>query len=41
MRVNPLTKEVMSSKADFTAWITKFLEDSLEVWEWATTEVEK
>lgn len=41
MRVNPLSREIMAAKGGFNKWITKFLEDSLEIWAWATNEVEK
>lgn len=41
MRVNPLSKEIMGTKGGFSQWITRFLEESIDLWEWAAAEVEK
>ena len=41
MRVNPLSKETMSSKEAFQAWLIKFANDNEELWQWATAEVSK
>lgn len=38
MRINPLTTEEMKN---FGTWINRFVEESLDVWEWAKTEAEK
>lgn len=41
MRINPLTKEIMTTKGGFNDWITRFLNDGVAIWEWAKAEVEK
>ena len=41
MKINPLSKEIMSRKGGFNEWITKFLDESTELWEWAKDEAEK
>lgn len=39
MKINPLTKTIMTTKGGFNDWITKFLNESVAIWEWATQEV--
>jgi len=41
MRTNPLSKEIMGTKGGFSEWIKKFLDENIELWEWARSEVEK
>lgn len=41
MRVNPLSREIMDQKGGFTSWISKFLNDSLGIWAWATEQADK
>lgn len=41
MRVNPLSREVMSAKGGFNGWITRFIEENLAIWNWAVDEVNK
>jgi len=41
MRVNPLSKEIMTTKGKFTEWITRFVDENVELWEWAKNEIEK
>lgn len=41
MRINPLTKEIMTTKGGFNDWITRFLNESVAIWEWAKAEVEE
>lgn len=41
MRINPLSKEIMSSKKLIQEWMTRFIDESTEIWEWATAEIEK
>lgn len=41
MRVNPLSREIMTAKGGFNEWISRFLEESLAVWGWANAEVDK
>lgn len=38
MKINPLSAEIMSRKGGFNEWITKFLDEGTELWEWARTE---
>lgn len=38
MKVNPLSKDIMSTKSGFNNWITSFLEENLAIWEWAKKE---
>lgn len=40
MRVNPLSREIMSAKGGFTGWISKAVKDNLEIWSWAEESVE-
>lgn len=41
MRVNPLTKEIMTTNGEFSKWISRFLTENLEIWKWANEEVNK
>lgn len=41
MRINPLSREIMSAKGGFNGWITRFLEESLAIWSWAVEEANK
>lgn len=41
MRVNPLSREIMSAKGGFNKWISRFVEESLAIWNWANEEVNK
>lgn len=38
MKLNPLSKEIMSKKGGFNEWITRFLNESLDLWKWAKSE---
>lgn len=41
MRLNPLSKDIMTQKGAFNQWISRFLEESLEIWNWANIEANK
>lgn len=41
MRLNPLSKDIMTQKGAFNQWISRFLEENLEIWNWANTEANK
>lgn len=41
MRVNPITPEMITTKGAFGQWIKRFVDESLEIWEWAKVEAEK
>lgn len=41
MRLNPLSKEIMTQKGAFNQWISRFLEENLEIWNWANAEANK
>lgn len=41
MKLNPLSAEIMSKKGGFNEWITRFLDESTELWEWAKEEANK
>lgn len=41
MRLNPLSKDIMTQKGAFSQWISKFLEENLEIWNWANAEANK
>ncbi|HHT97130.1 MAG TPA: hypothetical protein GXZ90_04460 [Clostridiales bacterium] len=41
MRINPLSIEIMGAKGGFSEWINRFIEESVEIWEWAKTESTK
>lgn len=41
MRINPLSREIMGKKGGFNEWISRFIEENLEIWNWATDEVNK
>ena len=38
MRVNKLSKETLTQKGAFTAWIGKFFEETVATWAWANSE---
>lgn len=40
MRVNPLSKEIMTAKGGFSEWLNKFMEENTAIYEWARSEVE-
>mgnify|MGYP001157841176 FL=1 len=41
MRLNPLSKDIMTQKGAFNQWISRFLEENLEIWNWANAEANK
>lgn len=41
MRLNPLSKDIMTQKGAFNQWISRFLEENLEIWNWANIEANK
>lgn len=41
MKLNPLSKEIMTTKGAFNTWITRFLTESSDIWAWAKSEAEK
>lgn len=41
MKINPLSKDIMTLKGGFSDWITRFIDESTELWEWAKEEANK
>lgn len=41
MRVNPFSREIMTKKGGFNEWISSFMEESLEIWAWASEQADK
>ena len=41
MRLNPLSREIMDEKGGFNKWIKKFIEEGVELWNWANEEAYK
>lgn len=39
MKLNPLSRDIMSKKGGFNEWITKFIDEGSELWEWAKGEI--